>query len=363
MEFYNNDNECLTIEKNDKIFNDNDGDFMLGFDTMINGIPEDIILYRDKRKFEVSDKTFNRCWLDSSPKPLELKREYLTRIPGLEKLQFDEVEEKVLMRYSAKVLKSSYLENINKDNYQVLFDVLAENEIVEVDKTKVLSRVEVYWADVVSNLRFPDGADNHLAALKATTARNNLYIKERDNGIEIHSKSASDDFYLKFYIKLMEVMARKRANSEILKYVTCEELENIIRVELSLKKFASIRSYLDLPEDSTIRLKDILFSKANPLYRAFHKALNVDFSHISSYDPIYDSPFSKRDQDVLKYVGMLYSLGGNVKLCRKIIRERYGANYSPEYKKLNLASEYLSKVKLGSGMKYIKEISDKLKAV
>jgi hypothetical protein len=336
---------------------------MIGYDTMVNGIPGDMIVNIDKRKLEIKERQFKKHWPDTKPKLEELKPEYLRKIPGLEKLHYDEFENKVIMRYSAKALKSRYLENINANNYYMLFDSLTENEILEVDKTKLLSHAEVYWADVVANLQFPKGVENHLSALKATTARNNLYVKERDNGIEIHSKTASDDFYLKFYIKIAEIIERRWANKEILKYVPKSQFENIIRVELSLKSFEGLRKHLELPEKVPILLKDVIFSGANPLHKAFHKALNIDFANIPSIDPIFTPSGSKMNGDVLKYVGLLYSVAGNIKLCRKMIREHHGVKSSPEYKKLNIASEYFAKIKLGPGLNYIKEIDDKLCAL
>lgn len=333
------------------------------FDTMSIAIPTDLLLDYDRSKFGSNVRR------DSWRVPLKdcdvLETRITNNILGLCDVYIDNIKQEIVIEFSAKFLKTEYMDGVHVENILKIVDLLKDEKIMDIEKSLVLEKARVYKVDVTENLKLSKPINEYIEALTLVLTKGNYIVTRFNSGIMIKSAYPNNKFYIIFYDKSEEIRkalktrGKKISTNELLKHVPMSAFDGILRVELGLHHFNSIRKEFCLDTKGDIDLKAIFNFDKNILDSAVEKVTFTDFSKYPG-DDIFKKSIKKRDK-LLARIGTLSMYNGNVKLNREYIKKEKGYISSYDNKLIDTAAGYLSVGKAGAYKDHFIEIREKLR--
>ena len=191
---------------------------------------------------------------------------------GLKYISIGESEIKI--EGSAKALKENYLEGININTIEQYLHEINKSGLIEIDNNTFIENAVVYRADITDNLRVKN-IEKTLMDLKIFSANNYYNTSPYHSGLVITSKHKRDKERLIVYDKFSEVSKDTISNRELAKYFDINKAKNIFRIESNNKTFKRLRSNLNLLNNKTPTLLDVLQSESKPNYNIFTKMFEI----------------------------------------------------------------------------------------
>lgn len=189
----------------------------------------------------------------------------------------DELEDRCVIEFSAKVLLDRYPELINVHNIKTCIENINNLGICNLNVEGIINESEVISCDVTHDMTgiiMPD----KLAIKTCVRNLNKFHVQKYSNcghTITKQVKTRSRQIRLSFYDKYIEL--NKACNNEFLN--TVEDKHSLLayfngkfRVEANIKTISQIRELFQVDSN---QLKDVLNSSANPLLKWFNEAFEI----------------------------------------------------------------------------------------
>jgi len=177
-------------------------------------------------------------------------------------------DSKIEITISSKILLDRYPELIHKDNFHTVVENINKFGIIALNYNDVIKYAQVYRIDCTSDISVVD-KQSLISYLKSLPCTKNYSKKDYPTGIEILSSTRSKNDRIIFYDKETEMHIQNNKDFvALLSQTTIDYFKDKIRIETNLREFKQIREYLEV---DTTYLKEILESKANPLFQVFGK--------------------------------------------------------------------------------------------
>ena len=268
----------------------------------------------------------------------------------------------LIIELSAKILKDSYYEGINKNTIIQLVDNLNDCKSIKLNANKFIDSAKVLRCDIADNLKVKNNVNDYLSLLNTYKVNSDylvsFYNRKAGSSIVFDRNVKSYKERLTLYDKEKEIYRDK----ELIKLFDQEKLnrfKNVLRCEQNIVSFSKIREKLHI---NSIDLKDVLNSKELVNYNTF--------TNITKENKALTLFNSYKDKD-LKYIIRLYGMRNIIELfeydfslIKQIIREHYnGKACSYWYKNFAILMREMKQEKknYNSAMEAINEISDLLK--
>lgn len=268
----------------------------------------------------------------------------------------------LIIELSAKILKDSYYEGINKNTIIQLVDNLNDCKSIKLNANKFIDSAKVLRCDIADNLKVKNNVNDYLSLLNTYKVNSDylvsFYNRKAGSSIVFDRNVKSYKERLTLYDKEKEIYRDK----ELIKLFDQEKLnrfKNVLRCEQNIVSFSKIREKLHI---NSIDLKDVLNSKEFVNYNTFNKITseNKAVSLVNSY----------KDKD-LNYIVRLYGMRFIIEafeydfsLIKQFIREHYNGNAcSYWYKNFAILMREMKQEKknYNSAIEVINEISNLLR--
>lgn len=195
-------------------------------------------------------------------------------------------ESEIKIEGSAKALGQNYLEGININTIEQYLHEINKSGLIEIDKNTFIENAVVYRADITDNLKVKN-IEKTLMDLKILSANNYYDTKPYHSGMVITSRHKKDKERLIAYDKFSDVSKDTIANRELAKVFDINKARNVFRIESNNKTFRRLRTNLNLSNNKTPTLLDVLQSESKPNYNIFTKMFEIKpESKIKTYGAI-----------------------------------------------------------------------------
>lgn len=181
--------------------------------------------------------------------------------------------------FSAKVLGQDYLQGLNLNNWDRVFNTL--KPVIDIDTSIVFEQSKVFTCDTTNNLLVDDIGYKHQTILSALLCgRSNMrflpvsWNSRTKQGIEFRGTQGEKNRMI-VYNKKLDLL--KPANREFVKSLNnsarlIQEADKQLRFEVNHTQLKSIRGRLNIPDNN---LRSVLESKAPVNHNFLKKVLSV----------------------------------------------------------------------------------------
>ena len=213
----------------------------------------------------------------SSPKMSQL---------GLKKVSItknskNESENGCVIELSSKILKQDYFNMITQNSLEQLVDQINYSQLIRFDKNQFIENASILSCDITKNIQIENNALllNYLSsvAILPIGDKHNVYTYKSigNRGVSWNGKQVTFKERMAFYSKGLEIKKDKKL-LHCLTIAQINRFDNVIRNEINLTQFATIRKYTN---SNSLLLQDVLLSTENPnllLFDKITKRINFD---------------------------------------------------------------------------------------
>lgn len=223
-------------------------------------VPENKVTEVNENKFDVVNNK------------VTVKKEILNNIVGVREISY--INNSFLLDVSGKITAANgNLGLIHKNNIKEVFEKIDDTGILRFNGLPV-DDAQVLYLDVTKDVEVESPLETLTAIELLATQRKhkNKILPFKNSGLIIkpHAKSISDS--LAIYLKYKEILQNKSPKNLIyIKKIgieTIEKTKKTVRLERHLGTFKDIRKAFKT-NSKKIRLKEILYSKENPVKEKF----------------------------------------------------------------------------------------------
>jgi len=251
-------------------------------------------------------------------------------ILGISSIQLDEERERVNLVLSAKVLKGSYYDLINRNNVDELVRCINDTGCIILEANAFLDSAEVYRFDTTTNLPVPEPVGKYIEALQVYAINGKYECSPFDeDGIvfvrKVKSYKERDIFYDKFH-------EMERHDKKHLDLLNWQRFFGNLRVEANHTDLKHIRERCGVDEEKPKLLSVLESSKPvnlnmfDRIIRPDDMELRKDVYEFESLEAMKGTP-----AQIGRRIGMreiIEKCGRNMFLIRKFLREKSKGNPS-----------------------------------
>lgn len=192
------------------------------------------------------------------------------------------MDTKVTMKVSAKVLGEDYLEMMNRNNFHKVIENINKTGLIRISPEGFIEEAQVLSCDVTCNLPLTTEINKYIESLYRLAIANHKlkvasYPRKESNilsGLTLITKTKKNNRKrILFYEKYYEITSKGK-KFDFLSNKEKEQFRNILRIEVGLNTFKHIRKYLNI-QNSLITLKDVLNSNSNPISTQLNELLRL----------------------------------------------------------------------------------------
>ena len=277
---------------------------------------------------------------DSENKVILYKLNVSKKILGLKDVSINLTKGFSTLELSAKILKENYLDLINLNTIENVFNNLNALEIINLDKSCIDS-TEVLRCDVTNNLMLEseNKIQSYLLSLSAYTVNNKYQCKVYDSESVVFDKRVKTNSlkeYQTFYYKHPEI----KRDKELLKYIDSEYCLNMLRCESKFASFEQMRNAFKIKD---LKLIDILNSTENVNLNIFNRITkNIDSKElllIKNYERLIEMKREIKKSRLYKQFAMLRVLeicNNDIDMIKVFLATNSTANNSKELREFKV---------------------------
>ncbi|MBN2001507.1 hypothetical protein JW935_28450 [candidate division KSB1 bacterium] len=227
---------------------------------------------------------------------------------GISSVCIDWGKNKMTVEVSAKILKEKYAQLINRNTFGDFVSAVNSSGIMKIDADKLLNESEIYRVDVCENVHLDKELELYKNAIATRVMQDTKYeVREyKGEGLVFTPKNKTDNLRIVIYPKYKELtMARNR---ELRKYMDIEQFQNVLRIEVNIRKYAACRKLFDIEKGKPPCLADILLSEKPVLIDLLDPYLEVNKEQKKMDIPQLLFEGNKKPSEKIKRAGMMVIL-------------------------------------------------------
>ena len=236
----------------------------------------------DSLKFEIQKNCINKLITKQFAKTLNQQpnQETITKCLNLpkayKKLGLKDItilDDKLVFEVSAKILKENYLNGINKNNIEQVFNEINKTKLIDINTSKALDTAITHKVDITNNIYLEKPLKNYIIAISELQPIKQSFDfkicgKRNYESVVINSNNQTRKFKTRLTAYQKELELRKKEDNKELLYLLEKhnKLANIhrnLRIEQNLKNKYQARKQLNIKDNN---LKSILLSSKNVNY-------------------------------------------------------------------------------------------------
>jgi hypothetical protein len=247
---------------------------------------------------------------------------------GIKSIQYNKLEDSLIVEASAKILKNEYIEGINKNTIERVIQEINNTGIIQLNSERFIHSSDFLSCDVTDNILMNDA--EIFKKLGKIPLQNKYeitpYNTKSNEGIVFKGKQKSFKERMIFYNKLVELMCSP-TNKDfrgIISPSTIAQFKGIVRVENNLTSFKKIREYLNIPNQKLI---NVLNSPEKVNYSIFNKITKGTSPETMRLFTQYEGMMFSEILKIEGYKGIFSSCGYEWATIEQFLKTHNKGNY------------------------------------